>query len=132
MEHLLDARPCRREGVREAPDAPPAHVQGQGAVSTQKRAGAPTGISTGLGRGSKETGRVRWLREGREGTGGEGFSMESRGVPIQSRDSGEGRGGEARQCSIWKQRREWPGVGMQDPGGRDLTWLGHCQISPWS
>lgn len=68
MEHLLDVRPCRHEGVREAPDAPPAHVQGQCAVSMQERAGAPTGVSTGLGGASKETRRIRWLHEGREST----------------------------------------------------------------
>lgn len=70
-------------------------------------------------------GRVRWLREGREGTGGEGFSVESRGTAIQKEGQwrGPGRGGEGRGCSIWKQRREWPGVGMRDPGGRGLAWL---------
>lgn len=58
-----------------------------------------------------------------------GMSRTGAGWPLSRRDGcfvEEGTWTQRTRCEawgIWKQRREWPGVGMRDPGGRGLTWL---------
>lgn len=100
-----NGRPCRREGVREAPDAPPARVQAQGAVGMLERAGAPTAARTGLGGGSEGSrglspGESGGFVKGGRALGGRGFQWRvgvqpSKGGTVER--AGEGRGGEGMQ-----------------------------------
>lgn len=133
-EHLLDTRPCRHEGVREAPDAPPAHVQAQGAVGMLERAGAPTAASTGLGGGSEGSrglspGESGGFVKGRRALGGRGFQWRvgvqpSKGGTVER--GGEGRGGEGMQHLETEARvaRGWD-AGSRRQGPRLAR---HCRI----